>query len=110
MKAEVEFEFEPSLVVEMSTDQENGTLVNYAHVKKDRSDKINGKDFKMPKFKDFEPHFSCLNLGGEHVGVEYSEEDMNPASAEISEKINENKTTNTENDEETKDKKPGPPF
>jgi hypothetical protein len=70
MKAEVEFEFEPSLVIEMRAEQENGTLVNYGHVKKDRSDKINGADFKMPGFQNFEPHLECLNIGGNHKGVE----------------------------------------
>ena len=70
MKAEAEFEFEPSLVLEMYTEQDGGNLVNYAHVKKDRSDTINGKSFKMPTFKDFEQHFEQLNIGGKQKSIE----------------------------------------
>jgi hypothetical protein len=76
MKAESEFGFEPSLVIEMEGIRKGSDagagIVNVAHVLKDRSNTINGKSFEMPTFKSFETHFAALNIGGEHCGVDTS--------------------------------------
>lgn len=72
MKAESEFGFEPSLVLEMEAIRgvEVGAgIKNIAHVLKDRSNTINGKSFQMPSFENFKEHFDALNIGGEHLGV-----------------------------------------
>ncbi|MGB0382613.1 MAG: AAA family ATPase [Alphaproteobacteria bacterium] len=66
MATEKELGYEPSLLIEMVADRSDGKTVNVAVVQKDRSDNINGKELPMPKYKDFEPHFNALNLGGEH--------------------------------------------
>jgi hypothetical protein len=93
MKAESEFGFEPHLVVEMErvVPEKESMLgetnknkrmsakvkigsqwIHRAHVLKDRSDLINGQSFDNPSFEQFKPHFSCLNLGGNHLGVDTS--------------------------------------
>lgn len=75
MKAESEFGFEPSLVIEMEAVRGSDLgagLKNIAHVVKDRSNTINGKSFEMPTFKSFKPHFDSLCIGGEHCGVDTS--------------------------------------
>lgn len=102
MKAESEFGFEPSLVIEMesrtvSQDEleaakkiankwkrkdafagisanPGGNIINRAHVLKDRWDILNGKHFDYPTFDDFRPHFDMLNIGGEHLGVDVSKD------------------------------------
>jgi len=66
MATEKELGYEPSLLIEMITEREDGKIVNVALIQKDRSDNINGKEIRMPKFDDFYPHFKALNLGGEH--------------------------------------------
>lgn len=66
MATEKELGYEPSLLIEMITDRDDGKIVNVALVQKDRSDTINGKELRMPKYADFEPHFNALNLGGNH--------------------------------------------
>lgn len=66
MATEKELGYEPSLLIEMISDREDGKIVNVALVQKDRSDTINGKEIRMPKYVDFEPHFKALNLGGNH--------------------------------------------
>ena len=82
MKAEVEFEFEPDLVIEMTAEQAESGLINMAHVKKDRSDNMNGKNFNMPTFKNFEPHFNGLNIGGSHVGLEKNKSEFKESQAD----------------------------
>lgn len=98
MKTESEFGFEPSLVIEMErvskardeidqidTSKRDGRQkkqayspkigsgwIHRAHVLKDRTDTMNGKVFDYPTFKDFEPHFKALNIGGEHLGLDTS--------------------------------------
>lgn len=69
MAVEKELGYEPSLIIEMLKDREDGVLVNTGYVDKDRSNTINGKTFKCPDFKHFEPHFDCLNLGGEQMKI-----------------------------------------
>lgn len=68
MATEKELGYEPSLLVEMITDRENGKLRNVAIVQKDRSDTLNGAELVMPTYKSFEPHFRSLNIGGQHFG------------------------------------------
>lgn len=66
MATEKELGYEPSLLIEMVADRQDGKTVNVAVIQKDRSDHINGKEIRMPKYKDFSPHFASLNIGGEH--------------------------------------------
>ena len=74
MKAETEMGYEPSLLLEMErvrreTGKIGGSHIHRCWVIKDRFDKINGKFFDDPTFKDFLPHIELLNLGGEHRAV-----------------------------------------
>jgi len=66
MATEKELAYEPSLLIEMVKKKEENKLVNVALVEKDRADKINGKEFPYPTFKDLQPHFDSLNIGGSH--------------------------------------------
>lgn len=89
MRAEKEFGYEPSLVMEMaslnaSADElaaakskreragihVSSEILIRATVVKDRADSLNGQHFDFPTFEDFAPHFQSLNLGGEHLGVD----------------------------------------
>lgn len=77
MKAEGETGFEPSLLIAMEQEQimEAGELkhiVRSAMVLKDRSTKLDGKEFKNPKFSDFLPHIATLAIGGPGVTVDMS--------------------------------------
>ncbi len=91
MKAEGEFGFEPSLLIEMeriknpeatehyreakTKDQKmkaakqimtEREFVRMATVLKDRSDIMDGKVFYNPTYADFAPHWQSINIGGEH--------------------------------------------
>lgn len=66
MATEKELGYEPSLLIEMVADRDDGKIVNVAVVQKDRSDNINGHEIRMPKYVDFKKHFDSLNLGGDH--------------------------------------------
>jgi hypothetical protein len=103
MKAEGEFGFEPSLLVQMEIHQKlDGKSVERvwrkANVVKDRSMLIDGKSFlftgtdddgnklsaydlTLQTFRAFQPHISRLNLGGKQLGVDTSRtsEHMVPA-------------------------------
>jgi hypothetical protein len=92
MKAEGEFGFEPSLLVQMELRQKvEGKAVaqvwREAHILKDRSNLIDGKTFtftaadehgsRLPThelvlqtFRAFQPHIKRLNLGGKQLGVD----------------------------------------
>jgi hypothetical protein len=87
MKAEGEFGYEPSLLIEMERvlrgPEVGAGYFHRAHVVKDRTDTINGKSFDFAKpndtyrpgdwqttFAPFDPVFKALNIGGEHVGVD----------------------------------------
>lgn len=89
MRAEREFGYEPSLVLEMeglsvtedalraakSQKERAGVQIKSeriirATVLKDRSDVLNGHVIDFPDFESFAPHFHALNLGGQHVGVD----------------------------------------
>jgi len=76
MKAEGEFGYEPSLVVEMTATQTmNGETVeridHEALILKDRFDTINGQTFINPTFASFLPHVEKLRPDGS-VGVDTS--------------------------------------
>lgn len=81
MKAESEFGFEPSLLIEMERAERSAEVgsgwIHRAHILKDRTDSINGKSFDFAKaeskagdwlntYKPFEPVLKFLNIGGEH--------------------------------------------
>lgn len=66
MATEKELGYEPSLLVEMIADRQDGKIVNVALIQKDRADKLNGKELQMPSYASFKPHFDYLNIGGEH--------------------------------------------
>lgn len=78
MAAEKNFAYEPSLLVEMFSDQIKGAgrgkqkkkVLNRALVLKDRAHILNGREFLEPKFTDFLPHIQRLNIGGDHVGID----------------------------------------
>lgn len=89
MRAEGQFGYEPSLLIEMLCNQNlggkrkknAGRMIHTATVLKDRARFLNGKSFEWPdintykagdwkKFFDaFAPHFNFLNIGGKHVAV-----------------------------------------
>lgn len=89
MRAEGQFGYEPSLLIEMLCQQNlggkrkknAGRMIHTAVVLKDRARFLNGKNFDWPdintykagdwkKFFDaFAPHFNFLNIGGKHVAV-----------------------------------------
>ena len=72
MRAESETGYESDLLVymERETDMESSTVVRVAHIFKDRSTLIDGKEFKNPNFKSFAPHIMSLNFGGVHRGTD----------------------------------------
>jgi hypothetical protein len=87
MKAEGEFGFEPSLVIEMDRVVPNNEkrtrkgqsqsgvrskFIHRAYVLKDRSDLLNGEVIDNPTYDSFAQHFEYLNIGGEHIGVDTS--------------------------------------
>lgn len=66
MATEKELGYEPSLLIEMVMDRTDGRVSNVAVIQKDRSDTINGREFPMPTYESFAPHFKALNIGGQH--------------------------------------------
>lgn len=66
MATEKELGYEPSLLIEMIADRQDGRIVNVAVIQKDRSDTLNGHEIRMPTYGKLEPHFKALNIGGEH--------------------------------------------
>ena len=101
MKAENEFGFEPSLVIEMEkvtpaaeevrqirinsgsakeksqklqkvTPKVGSRFIHRGHILKDRANRINGQFFDNITFDDLTPHFKALNIGGKHLGVDTS--------------------------------------
>lgn len=66
MATEKELGYEPSLLIEMIKHRENGRIINRALVEKDRTDRLNGREFDFPTFQTFAPHFDFLNIGGKH--------------------------------------------
>ncbi len=78
MNTEKESGHEPSLLVRMDRRQiETDTAAGYqmthtAVVLKDRADMLTGRYEDDPRFSFFAPHFSAINLGGKHLGVDTS--------------------------------------
>ena len=68
MATEKELGYEPSLLIEMLADRQDGKIVNVALIQKDRSDTLNGREIQYPNYKKLEGHFKALNIGGEHFG------------------------------------------
>jgi hypothetical protein len=68
MATEKELGYEPSLLIEMMADRQDGKLVNIALVQKDRADILNGKEISYPNYEKMRGHFDALNIGGEHHG------------------------------------------
>lgn len=66
MATEKELGYEPSLLIEMVADRQDGKIINTAVIQKDRSDTLNGKEISMPNYNSLSPHFSALNIGGKH--------------------------------------------
>ncbi len=73
-KAEGEMGYEPDLLVlmERRMNMETKADIHMAHVIKDRSTLLDGKEIEDPTFESFLPHIKCLNLGGHHLGVDTS--------------------------------------
>lgn len=91
MKAEGDFSYEPSLLLELRRIRPNDEhyieergiagqvkklanvntkWLHVAEVNKDRTDTINGSTLVFPTFDDILPHFKNLNLGGEHAPLD----------------------------------------
>jgi len=76
MKAETEFGYEPSLLLEMEAVKEDNpsgkgkSIKHYCTVLKDRADILDGKVFLDPTFDNFKPAIDALNLNGEQVGID----------------------------------------
>lgn len=66
MATEKELGYEPSLLIEMVTNREDGKTINVAIVQKDRADTLNGHEIHMPDYIKMKPHFDALNIGGKH--------------------------------------------
>lgn len=66
MATEKELGYEPSLLVEMVIERDNGRAINTAVIQKDRSDTLNGHEISMPNYQKLRAHFEALNIGGEH--------------------------------------------
>lgn len=66
MATEKELGYEPSLLIEMVINRENGRSINTAVIQKDRADKINGHEIAMPNYAKLSAHFKALNIGGQH--------------------------------------------
>jgi len=75
MKAETEFGYEPSLLLEMESikednpDKKGKSIKHYCTVLKDRADILDGEVFVDPTFENFKPAIDALNLGGEQIGI-----------------------------------------
>jgi hypothetical protein len=78
MRAETEFGYEPSLLIEMERIKEAGKITHRAKVIGDRAQLLDGIEFDNPTFNEFLPHFQALNLGGEHkpLDVNRNSQDM----------------------------------
>lgn len=76
MKVEGEFAFEPSLLLEMERIKGRDlgdTITHICHVIKDRNmggATMDGTTIENPRFENFLPHIKCLNIGGDHLGVD----------------------------------------
>ena len=60
MATEKELGYEPSLLIEMVADRQDGKIVNTALVQKDRTDTLNGQEIPEPTFAKLQSHFAFL--------------------------------------------------
>lgn len=80
MKAETEFGYEPSLLLEMEAikeempDKKGKKIKHYCTVLKDRADILDGQIFIDPTFEDLKPAIDALNLGGEQIGIDLAKD------------------------------------
>jgi hypothetical protein len=76
MKAEGEMGYEANLLMEMTLEQVTvAGIPKYVHrgwINKDRFDVMTFKHFDEPKFENFLPHISRLNIGGKHSAIDLS--------------------------------------
>lgn len=74
MKAEGEMGYESNLLIEMGLEkvgpEKGGRYTHRAWINKDKFDVMNFEFFDDPKFQDFLPHISRLNIGGTHKAIE----------------------------------------
>jgi hypothetical protein len=72
MRAEKDLGYEPNILVWMERDMDLSTKIvsRTARVLKDRSQKLDGKEFPNPTFATFLPHIDFLALGGTHEAVD----------------------------------------
>lgn len=70
MATEKELSYEPSLLIEMQRKIIDGKEKLFAFIEKDRSDTINNKEFELPTYKDFKPHFDFINIGGKNQNTD----------------------------------------
>lgn len=75
MATEKELSYEPSLLIEMQRKVIDSRERLFAFVEKDRSDTINQKEFELPKYTDFKPHFDFINIGGESKQTNFYQND-----------------------------------
>lgn len=68
MATEKELGYEPSLLIEMLINRDDGKIINTAFIQKDRADILNGQEIPFPNFEKLSGHFKALNIGGEHFG------------------------------------------
>ena len=68
MATEKELGYEPSLLIEMVIERDQGKSTNVAVIQKDRADVLNGHEVRMPTFNKLRGHFDALNIGGQHFG------------------------------------------
>jgi hypothetical protein len=83
MRAEKDLGYEPNMLVWMERDMDLHTKVvsRVATVLKDRSQRLDGRQFPNPTFDTFLPHVDFLALGGRHEAVDTTRnsEDAIPA-------------------------------
>ena len=72
MKAEGETGYEPNLLVLMERimNMQTKSDEHVAHIIKDRSTLLDGKEIPDPTFESFLPHIQCLNLRGHQLGID----------------------------------------
>lgn len=84
-KAEGEMGYEPDLLVlmERKFNMETKTDEHVAHVVKDRSTLLDGKEIADPTFATFLPHIECLNLAGAQLEIDRGVDTTRTSTASI---------------------------
>src|SRR5690606_25556800 len=68
MATEKELGYEPSLLIAMEIQRDNGDIINTAILQKDRADRLNGKTIAFQNFERLQPHFESMHIDSEHFG------------------------------------------